>query len=147
MSVVSEATRQAVVIRAQERCEYCHLPMRGQVATFPIDHVRPRSSDGPTILDNLALACPHCNACKWKHANGVDPASGEVTRLFNPRTDAWAEHFGWDVAGNEQGMLLGKTGIGRATITRLQMNAQDMIQIRQLLAALGVFQEQGPQVP
>jgi HNH endonuclease len=54
----SEATRAAVVARAGHRCEYCHLPTRGQVGTFPIDHVTPRSLAGATVLDNLALACP-----------------------------------------------------------------------------------------
>ncbi len=62
MTVFSDAMRDAVVARAGGCCEYCHLPTRGQVATFPIDHVLPRSSGGETILDNLALACPHCNA-------------------------------------------------------------------------------------
>jgi hypothetical protein len=58
MSVVSESVRATLVARAEERCEYCHLPMRGQVAAFPVDHVTPRNSAGTTTLDNLALACP-----------------------------------------------------------------------------------------
>src|SRR5262245_14542102 len=93
MSVVSESLRAATVARAGERCEYCHLPTRGQVATFPIDHVCPRISGGLSILENLALACPHCNGCKWKYQDGVDPVSGETVRLFNPRTDNWPDHF------------------------------------------------------
>ena len=61
MSVVDAATRATLEERAGFRCEYCRLPMRGQIATFPIDHPTPRSSGGLTILANLALACPH-----WK---------------------------------------------------------------------------------
>jgi 5-methylcytosine-specific restriction endonuclease McrA len=61
MTLFSDEMRDAVVARADGRCEYCHLLTRGQVATFPIDQVLPRSSGGETILDNLALACPHWN--------------------------------------------------------------------------------------
>jgi hypothetical protein len=39
MSVVSDAVREVIVVRAGHRCEYCHLPTRGQVATFPIDGI------------------------------------------------------------------------------------------------------------
>ena len=139
MSVVSETLRAEVVARAGERCEYCHLPIRGQVATFPVDHLRPRSSAGATALENLALACPHCNGSKWKHEDGVDPDSGESARLFNPRKDVWSDCFQW--SREEVGVIVGQTAIGRATIARLQMNAPDMVALRQLLAALGLFAE------
>jgi HNH endonuclease len=56
VSVADAATRAAVEQRAEFRCEYCRLPVRGQIATFPIDHPMPRSSGGPTVLANLALA-------------------------------------------------------------------------------------------
>jgi HNH endonuclease len=137
MTFISETVRAAVVARAEERCEYCHLPTRGQVATFPVDHVTPRSSGGATSLDNLALACPHCNGSKWKHVDGVDPLSGLSARLFNPRTEAWADHFNW--SREQHGVIEGKTAIGRATIARLQMNHPDVLAVRQLLAELGLF--------
>ena len=85
MTVFSDEVRDAVLARAGARCEYCHLSTRGQVATFPIDHVVPRSGGGETILANLALACPHCNAHKWVHTTGTDPVSGASLSLFNPR--------------------------------------------------------------
>jgi hypothetical protein len=40
MSVVDDTTRTAILERAGFRCEYCRLPIRGQIATFPIDHPR-----------------------------------------------------------------------------------------------------------
>jgi hypothetical protein len=139
MSFFSDATRAAVVARAGQRCEYCHLPTRGQVATFPIDHLTPRSEGGPTSLANLALACPHCNGRKWKYRDGTDPLSGETVPLFNPRTDLWSDHFQW--SDKEPGTVQGKTVCGRATIARLQMNHPDLRAIRQLLAELGLFAE------
>jgi hypothetical protein len=139
MTAFSDELRAAVVARAGERCEYCHLPKRGQVATFPIDHVLPHSSGGETILANLALACHHCNAHKWAHTVGIDPVSGASLPLFNPRTEVWSDHFQWFV--QEPGVLEGKTARGRATIAQLQINDPDMIAIRQLLASLGLFTE------
>ncbi|MGH7168835.1 MAG: HNH endonuclease [Gemmataceae bacterium] len=81
MTAFSDEVRDAVVGRAGGRCEYCHLPTRGQVATFPIDHVQRRGSGGETILENLALACPLCNAHKWAHTTGTDPLSGASVRF------------------------------------------------------------------
>jgi hypothetical protein len=137
MSVGSDKTRSAVTARAEQRCEYCHLPSRGQVATFPIDHVTPETSGGPTILDNLALACPCCNGHKWKHTDGIDATTGTVARLFHPRLDLWIDHFAW--SEQETGVLVGKTAIGRATISRLQINDSALILTRQLLGQLGLF--------
>lgn len=139
MTAFSDEVRAAVVARAGERCEYCHLPKRGQVATFPIDHILPRSDGGETILDNLALACPCCNAHKWAHASAMDPVSGASLPLFNPRTQVWSDHFQW--SNEERGVLEGKTPCGRATIAQLQMNDSEMVAIRQLLATLGLLPE------
>lgn len=139
MTVFSDEQREAVVARAGGCCEYCHLPTRGQVATFPIDHVLPRSSGGETNLANLALACPHCNAHKWAHTSGTDPVTGTTVPLFDPRRDFWAEHFRW--SAETPGTLTGMTPRGRATIVQLQINAADMVAIRQLLATLGLFAE------
>lgn len=139
MTAFSEEIRDAVVARAVARCEYCHLPTRGQVATFPIDHVLPRSSGGETALDNLALACPHCNAHKWAHTNGCDPLSGEAVPLFHPRQESWPDHFQWSV--REVGVLEGKTACGRATLEQLHIKDADMVAIRHLLANAGWFTE------
>jgi hypothetical protein len=137
VSAFSEATRTAVATRAAHRCEYRHLPTRGQVATYPIDHVIPRSANGPSDPSNLALTCPHCNAHKWCEGEGIDPVTGRVARFFHPRRDEWAEHFEW--SRFRPGELTGKTPSGRATIAGLRMNDDDMIELRQLLAELGLF--------
>jgi hypothetical protein len=109
----------------------------GQVATFPVDHIIPQTSGGLTIPENLALACPHCNAHKWSHTDGIDPDGGGTSRLFNPRTDTWSGHFEWSRDGNLE--IIGLTPIGRATVTRLQMNAPDVLIARRLLTQLGIM--------
>jgi 5-methylcytosine-specific restriction endonuclease McrA len=52
-------------------------------------HIRARQHGGTDDPTNLALACPDCNAHKGPNLVGVDPASGETARLFNPRVDRW----------------------------------------------------------
>jgi hypothetical protein len=136
VSQFSDAIRAAVVARAGGRCEYCHLPTRGQVATFPIDHIIPSSDSGADDLDNLALACPNCNGHKWSHVGGIDPGSGRQVRLFNPRTDDWQQHFRWSALN--RGILDGLTATGRTTIERLRINDPKLVSTRILLATLGV---------
>jgi len=64
MTMLTEQFREIVSTRAANRCEYCQLPSYLQVGGFEIDHILPRSRGGLTEIDNLALACPHCNAHK-----------------------------------------------------------------------------------
>ena len=81
--------------RAQDRCEYCHLPASVFPLPFHIDHIKARQHGGLTVLENLALACLHCNRHKGPNLAGADPNTGEIIRLFHPRTDRWTEHFEW----------------------------------------------------
>lgn len=111
--------------------------MRGQIATFPVDHLTPRSSGGLTVLANLALACPHCNGHKWAHTSAPDPVSAVVVPLFNPRVDRWDEHYQWSAA--DRTLLEGTTACGRATVLLLQMNHPNMVDIRRLLTELNLF--------
>jgi hypothetical protein len=138
VSVVSEEVRATIVARAGDRCEYCQVPTAGQVARFPIDHVIPRDRGGKTVVENLALACPHCNSRKWAHVDGTDPDTGAVLALFNPRTQVWRDHFRWSEPGPL--LLTGTTACGRATVNRLQLNDPNLVTTRRLMAALGLFQ-------
>jgi HNH endonuclease len=115
------------------------LPTRGQVATFPIDHIEPRVAGGTTDIENLALTCPHCNAFKWTAVESTDPESGETVPLFHPRQQFWDDHFVWPAT--RLGELIGRTPIGRATIEALRINDVDMIELRLLLIELGLFAE------
>lgn len=136
MSELSGALREAVIERADNRCEYCQLPAYLQVGGFEIDHIEPRSRGGQTILSNLALACPNCNAHKWAHIDGKDPESGQHALLFNPRRQRWVDHFEWSAPSPYE--IVGTSSQGRATVSRLQMNHPDLVSIRRLLAELGI---------
>jgi HNH endonuclease len=113
---------------AEGHCEYCQLPASRHPAPFQIDHVIARQHGGLTIIENLALACIHCNRFKGPNIAGVDPQTGEIVRLFHPRLDTWAEHFAWDGAN-----LVGLTAIGRATITVLLINDPELVAVRTAL--------------
>ena len=109
--------KETVRRRAGQRCEYCHLPEAIAELPFQFDHVIAEQHGGVAIEDNLALSCVRCNRYKGPNLSGIDPESGKLTRLFNPRSDAWSKHFLWKGA-----RLSGRTAIGRTTIVVLQIN-------------------------
>jgi hypothetical protein len=101
---------------------------------FPIDHVIARQHGGPTRLANLALSCLHCNSHKGPNIAGLDPKTGKLTRLFNPRRQTWARHFRWEGA-----YLIGRTPVGRVTVAVLALNAPDAVTVREALIEEGLF--------
>ena len=122
--------------RARHRCEYCRIPQTAYRSRFQIDHVIAQQHKGPTTSDNLALCCIRCNLHKGPNIAGVDPATGQITRLFHPRRDDWNAHFEWNGA-----MLVGKTPEGRATVEVLAINDSTFVALRAELIADGSFFE------
>jgi hypothetical protein len=105
--------------RSQNRCEYCHYPELLSSAPLSIDHIQPQSLGGTDDLDNLALACRRCNERRYNFTTGIDPETGIEIPLFNPRQQQWSDHFLWSADALQ---IIGKTPIGRATCTRLDLN-------------------------
>jgi hypothetical protein len=69
--------------------------------------------------------CVFCNLHKGPNLAGVDPRTGAVERLFDPRQDPWETHF------ERRGVLiLGLTPSGRATIAVLDMNSEPQLDLR-----------------
>jgi hypothetical protein len=102
--------------------------------TFPIDHILAEQHGGKSVLENLALACLHCNANKEPNIAGIDPDDGSLHPLFNPRRDIWREHFSWNGP-----LVVGRTPVGRATIAVLKLNDADYLSVRETLIAEGGF--------
>ncbi|PYS47515.1 MAG: restriction endonuclease [Acidobacteria bacterium] len=125
--------RQTVRDRAESRCEFCHLPERIAELPFQIDHVIAEQHGGLTSEDNLAFACARCNRYKGPNLSGIDPESGTITHLFNPRIDNWSEHFFWNEA-----RLAARTAIGRATLVVLHINHPDAVNQRAALLKEGI---------
>jgi hypothetical protein len=131
---VNPALVQQVWERARNRCEYCQVPHPYYRLPFQIDHIIARQHAGPTSLENLALACFHCNRHKGPNIAGQDAESGEIVRLFHPRKDFWRDHFRF--VGPE---LEGLTAIGRVTVQVLAINDSDLVAVRHALIQERVF--------
>ena len=114
--------------RAQSRCEYCRLAQAHSTITFEIDHVIAKKHGGQTVPENLCLACYYCNSFKGPNVAGVDPQTGKVVPLFNPRRHHWKRCFQWSGP-----LVVGRTPIGRATIQVLEMNNPQAVALRQSL--------------
>lgn len=52
------------------------MPADSYPLGFHVDHIIPRQHGGLTQLDNLALACLHCNRHKGPNLAGLDPLDG-----------------------------------------------------------------------
>jgi len=133
MAYIATALRQAVIERAQGRCEYC-LTWQAIVVEMEVAHVLPESAGGLTKASNLCLTCVGCNGFKLAFQSAVDPETGEPAPLFNPRSDQWEEHFEWS---NDETHLVGVTAAGRATVERLRMNRPRMVEARRLWVQAG----------
>jgi len=123
---IPEALRQQVRERADKRCEYCRKREGVMYRRFHTDHIRPKQHGGMTIVDNLAWACFECNVSKGRDVSSYDRLTGNLTTLYNPRTQLWDDHFVID-----HGEIRGTTAIGRVTVELLNFNEAEEIAIRQ----------------
>ena len=131
---MNEALRQFVWHRAGNTCEYCRVPQQFDVLPFQIDHIIAEKHYGPTAEDNLALRCYTDNAYKGPNIAGIDPLTGQLTRLFHPRQDEWDAHCEWNGP-----VMLGRTAIGRTTIDVLKINLPERVEHRRLLVVSGIL--------
>jgi hypothetical protein len=100
-----------------------------------VDHILPLVAGGSSRLENLCLACYRCNEFKGARTAGPDPEDGQMTPLFDPRRDVWADHFFWQA---DRVTLAGLTAVGRATIGTLRLNEPWVVEARQLWIVLGL---------
>lgn len=120
--------------RVQAACEYCRLPQDACEWTFHMEHIVAQQHGGLAVPENLALACPRCNLFKGTNLASVDRVTGQRVWLFHPRRHRWETHFRW-----RDLRVLGRTPVGRATASLLNMNAAEDLEVRQALRELGRF--------
>jgi 5-methylcytosine-specific restriction endonuclease McrA len=131
---IPKRLRERVATQARHRCGYC-LTAETIVGTpMEVDHIIPQSLGGLTEEDNLWLACSLCNDHKGDRIAALDPLSGEIVRLFDPRHEAWAEHFAWVREGDH---IVGLTPTGRATVAALNLNRPSLVLARQAWVMVG----------
>ena len=126
--MIDEATRTAVRLRADDRCEFCLLPQAASLLTFHVDHIVAKQHLDQVVDEPqfLCLACNRCNAYKGTNLSSIDPLGGQIVPLFHPREDRWQDHFLL-----RDGNIEGLTPIGRATVRLLNMNALQRVELRE----------------
>ncbi len=132
-SRLTQQQRQLIKQRANGCCEYCLSQVKFSPDPFSIEHIIPRSKGGTSDLGNLAVACQGCNNFKYSHIEAIDPITGEPVRLYHPRQHNWRDHFTWT---NDSTQMLGLTPTGRATIDRLQLNREGVVNLRRVLHSI-----------
>jgi hypothetical protein len=131
-SDVSDELRAQVANRAYHVCEYCLIHQDDTFWGCQIDHIIARKHCGPTTSGNLAWACALCN-----NAKGSDLATivgGELTRLFHPRNDRWAENFQL-----QEIQIDPVSAVGEGTVQLLKLNEKERLIECQTLALVGRF--------
>jgi 5-methylcytosine-specific restriction endonuclease McrA len=77
--------RRRVAARARGRCGYCLSDETCVGMALEIEHIIPQVAGGRTEEENLWLSCPDCNSYKGTRTAALDPLTGELVPLFNPR--------------------------------------------------------------
>ena len=129
---IPTSMRRLVWERARGRCEYCGLPVSVAFFSHEADHVIAEKHGGSTDVGNLALACFDCNRFKGSDLTSIDPDSGAIVPLFNPRTQIWDDHF-----AVEGGRIVPLTATGRASERLLRLNMLERVEVRAMLAEVG----------
>ena len=84
-SDINEKLRTEVAQRAGQRCEHCLIHENDAGFPHQVDHILSRKHGGSFTSDNLAYACVVCNRHKGSDVASIDPRTGEIVPLFNPR--------------------------------------------------------------
>jgi hypothetical protein len=136
-SYVSAELRRLVASRANGLCEYCLIHEADTYLGCQVDHIISEKHGGATEPENLAYACACCNRAKGSDIGSIASSTGELARLFNPRTDCWGDHFAL------QGLLIEpRTPIGEATVRTLGLNGIERTLERQTLRRIGSYPPQ-----
>ncbi len=123
--------RRLVAERADGLCEYCLIHHDDTFFGCEIEHVISEKHGGLTTPENLALACMTCNRQKGTDIASISAQSGQLCRLFNPRTDRWSDHFQLHGA-----VIRPLTDIGEVTAKLLAFNDLDRLAEREALIAV-----------
>ena len=124
---ISAELKRQVISAAENICEYCLIHEDDTFFGCHVDHIISEKHGGLTTADNLAFACSICNLRKGSDIASLT-SSGILTRLYNPRTDIWSQHFALS-----DDVIEPLTDIGEVTVSLLQLNTNERVLERQEL--------------
>jgi len=128
--------RRQIKEAADNCCEYCCVPEAVAFASYHIDHIISEKQGGGTVFGNLALACRLCNLSKGSSIAAWHEYQEALIRLYNPRRDAWHQHFQF----RPSGLIVARTEIGLGTIKVLNLNDLNRVSARGVLIESGVIE-------
>jgi 5-methylcytosine-specific restriction endonuclease McrA len=131
---IPEKLKEKVRKSANYRCGFCLFQEYYSHTTFQIDHIIPISKCGTNNEQNLWLVCEICNRAKSDKLEGFDSATNLTVPIFNPRTQNWDEHFNWS---ENYTQIVGKTPIGRVTVSELNLNKERLVRVREDWVSVG----------
>lgn len=131
---VAAGLRQRIAKQARHRCGYCQTQEVVSGVPLTLEHILPKSSGGQSVEENLWLSCRLCNEAKGVLTEAVDPKSGKLVPLFNPRMQAWTDHFAWSDDGT---IVIGQSPTGRATVKALSLNSELRVRARAMWVEAG----------
>lgn len=129
-----EAVRKHIAQQARHRCGYCQTQERVSGIPLTLEHIIPRVAGGGDEEENLWVSCRLCNESKGVQTKAIDPQAGNMTPLYNPRTQTWAQHFAWSDDGTE---IVSLTDVGRATVDALSLNTEFRVRSRAIWVEAG----------
>lgn len=127
MSEISNENRRKIREAAGNLCGYCLSHQRYTMSKLEIEHLVPKSKGGTDAEENLWLSCGLCNRHKGVQTEALDAETQTLVPLFNPRRQAWTEHFAWSADGTQ---IVGATPVGRATVNALKLNNEIAVEVR-----------------
>jgi hypothetical protein len=134
MTPSAPTLRQRIAEQAHHRCGYCLTQEVVSGIPLTLEHIIPKVGGGQDVEENLWLSCRLCNEAKGVLTEAIDPETGVTVPLFNPRTQAWAEHFTWSEDGIR---IIGQTPTGRATVVALSLNSELRVRARAIWVEAG----------
>ena len=134
VTYITADLRRLVVARAESICEYCLIAEDDTIFGCEADHIISEKHGGGTDASNLAYAFVFCNQAKGSDVGSIHWETNTYVRLFNPRTDAWADHF--QLVGCR---IDGLTPIGVITARLLAFNGGERVLERETLQGIGRY--------
>lgn len=79
--------KRGALLRDKNRCHYCRCELT--LDTMTLDHKRPRSLGGKSIVANLVAACQACNSAKADRPYAAFKTRGVAAPRPKPAPTSW----------------------------------------------------------